>query len=191
MNTNRLEAFSDAVIAIIMTIIVLELQIPHGQDLASLRPLIPVLVTYIMSFMYLGIYWNNHHHMFHATDHIHGVTLWANLHLLFWLSLLPFVTGWMNENSFAPVPTAMYGCVLIMAALAYYVLEFSIIREPGVNAMLKKALQQSKKGKISILVYAIAVPTALMYPKIAFLLYTLVAIMWFVPDQRIERVLHD
>jgi uncharacterized membrane protein len=191
MNTTRLEAFSDAVIAIIMTIMVLELQIPHGTDLASLKPLIPVFITYVMSFVYLGIYWNNHHHMFHATDHIHGMTLWANLHLLFWLSLFPFVTGWMDENYFAPVPTALYGFVLIMAAFAYYFLEYSIIRKPDVNTMLKKALEQSKKGKISIIVYLIAIPMALQYPIIAFLLYTLVALIWFVPDKRIERLIHD
>lgn len=191
MNTTRLEAFSDAVIAIIMTIMVLELQIPHGTSWASLQPLLPVFLAYIMSFVYLGIYWSNHHHLFQATDHIHGPTLLANLHLLFWLSLFPFVTGWMDENHFASLPTAVYGFVLLMAAISYFILQATLLSEHGVNLKLKKALGRDVKGRISIVIYALAIPVAYHMPMIGVFLYTLVALLWIVPDLRIERLVHD
>lgn len=189
MGKGRLEAFSDAVLAIIITIMVLELRVPHGTDLMALRPLLPVFLSYILSFVYLAIYWNNHHHMLHATDHVTGGILWANLYLLFWLSLIPFTTGWMGENSFAPAPTALYGVVLLMAAIAYFILQGTIIRSQGPRSRLAAAIGNDLKGKISPLCYAVAIPTAFFSPLIAGALYVLVALMWLIPDRRIERTI--
>jgi len=188
MNTARLEAFSDAVIAIIITIMVLELKVPHDAELASLRPLAPVAGSYVLSFVYLGIYWNNHHHMLHVTQRVGGGVLWANLHLLFWLSLVPFVTAWMGENRFAPVPTAAYGVVLLLAALAYTVLQRTIVATEGRDSVLAAAVGRDLKGKLSLVLYAVAIPAALVLPWIAGALYAGVAVMWLVPDRRIERV---
>jgi TMEM175 potassium channel family protein len=186
MNKGRLEAFSDGVIAILITILVLELKIPHGTDLEALKPLFPVFVTYVLSFIYLGIYWNNHHHMLQATKHINGKILWANLHLLFWLSLVPFVTGWMGENHFAPLPTAVYGIVLLAAAIAYYILQNLIIAEHGENSKLKKAVGNDLKGKLSPLIYVAAIILAFVNQWISEALYVFVALIWLVPDRRIE-----
>lgn len=186
MNKGRLEAFSDGVIAILITIMVLELKIPHGTDFESLRPLFPVFVTYVLSFIYLGIYWNNHHHMLQAASHINGKILWANLHLLFWLSLVPFVTGWMGENHFAPLPTAVYGVVLLAAAIAYYILQNLIIAEHGENSKLKKAVGSDLKGKLSPLIYLAAIALAFVNQWISDALYVIVALVWLVPDRRIE-----
>lgn len=192
MNKTRLEAFSDGVFAILITILVLELKIPHGDDLAALRPLIPVFLTYILSFIYLGIYWNNHHHMLQATRHITGGVLWANLHLLFWLSLIPFVTGWMGENHFAPLPTAVYGLVLLTAAIAYKILQTVIVRHPdGENKKLAEAIGTDLKGYISPLLYIIAIPLAFVNQWISDALYVLVAAIWLIPDRRIESRIHD
>ncbi|HKP69106.1 MAG TPA: TMEM175 family protein [Pyrinomonadaceae bacterium] len=188
MKSTRLEAFSDAVIAIIMTILVLELKIPHDTGLAALQPLIPVFLTYVMSFVYLGIYWNNHHHMFQATESVNGKVLWANMHLLFWLSLVPFVTGWMGENHFAPLPTAFYGVVLLCAAIAYTILQTAIVKHhDGKNALLAQAVGNDWKGKISIVMYIIAIGSAFLHQWISHALYAAVAIMWLVPDSRIEK----
>ncbi|MEO8194286.1 MAG: TMEM175 family protein [Gemmatimonadales bacterium] len=189
MGKNRLEAFSDGVIAIIITIMVLELRVPHGTDLASLRPLIPVFASYLLSFVNLGIYWNNHHHMLHVTHRINGAVLWANLHLLFWLSLVPFVTGWMGENHFAATPTAVYGAVLLMAAIAYYILQGRIIKCEGPRSVLAAAVGRDWKGKISPLLYVIAIGSAFISQWIAQGLYVLVAIIWLVPDRRIEHMI--
>ena len=189
MGTSRLEAFSDGVIAILITIMVLELRVPKGADWAALRPLLPVLLSYVLSFVYLGIYWNNHHHMLHITRHVSGGTLWANLHLLFWLSLVPFVTGWMGENHFAPVPTALYGAVLLLAAVAYWLLQRTIIVRQGPGSPLASAVGRDLKGKVSPLLYALAIPSAFLRPWIADALYVLVALIWLVPDRRIERAL--
>jgi TMEM175 potassium channel family protein len=189
MPKGRLEAFSDGVLAIIITIMVLELRVPHGSDLTALRPLIPVFLSYVLSFVYLGIYWNNHHHMLHATKHVTGLILWANLHLLFWLSLFPFVTGWMGENHFSAVPTAVYGGVLLLAAVAYYLLQGAILRAEGPGSLLATAVGTDVKGKLSPLCYAIAIPLAFVSSWIANGLYVAVALMWLVPDRRIERVL--
>jgi uncharacterized membrane protein len=189
MNTARLEAFSDGVIAIIITIMVLEMKVPHGTDLAALRPLFPVAVSYVMSFVYVGIYWTNHHHMLQVTERVQGGILWANLHLLFWLSLTPFVTAWMGENGFAPLPTAAYGVVLLAAAIAYYVLQQAIIRSQGDVSVLKTAVGGDWKGKLSPVLYAVAIPAALWQPWIAGVLYATVAITWLIPDRRIERIL--
>ena len=186
MEKGRLEAFSDGVFAILITILVLELKIPHGPDLDALRPLYPVFLTYVLSFIYLGIYWNNHHHMLQAAEHINGKVLWANLHLLFWLSLVPFVTGWMGENHFAPLPTAVYGIVLLAAAIAYYVLQTVIVAEQGENSKLQKALGHDLKGKISPVIYVAAIILAFVNQWIADALYVFVALMWLVPDRRIE-----
>lgn len=191
MNTGRLEAFSDGVLAIIITIMVLELKIPHGEDLDALKPLFPVFLSYILSFIYVGIYWNNHHHMLKVTERVSGGVLWANLHLLFWLSMFPFVTGWMGENHFAKVPTAIYGVVLMMAAIAYWILERSIICVGGKTSPLAKAVGKDFKGNISILIYAIAIPMAFFYNVISQIFYIFVAVMWLVPDRRIERVLKE
>ena len=191
MNKGRLEAFSDGVIAILITIMVLELKIPHGADLESLRPLFPVFVTYVLSFVYLGIYWNNHHHMLQATKQINGKILWANLHLLFWLSLVPFVTGWMGENHFAPLPTAVYGIVLLACAIAYTILQNQIIAEHGANSNLKAAIGNDIKGKVSLLVYTAAVILAFVNQWISDALYVLVALMWLVPDRRIESKINQ
>jgi len=189
MNKGRLEAFSDGVIAIIITIMVLEMKVPHGTSLAALRPLFPVFLSYTLSFVYLGIYWNNHHHMLHATRHIGGGVLWANLHLLFWLSLVPFVTGWMGENHFAPTPTALYGVVLLMAAIAYWILLHTILRTEGPDSLLRKAVGADFKGKLSPVFYIIAIPMAFVHEAISGLLYVTVALMWLIPDRRIERVM--
>lgn len=186
MSRNRLEAFSDGVIAILITILVLELKIPHGTDWAALRPVAPVFLTYVMSFVYLAIYWNNHHHMLHMTDRINGKILWANMHLLFWLSLIPFVTGWMGENHFAPVPTAAYGIVLLAAAIAYFILQTAIIAHQGSGSQLKSAVGGDLKGKISPLLYVLAIPLAFVNQWIADGLYVFVALIWLVPDRRIE-----
>ena len=189
MNKGRLEAFSDGVIAIIITIMVLELKVPHSESLDALVPLWPVFLSYTLSFVYLGIYWNNHHHMLHATRQITGNVLWANLHLLFWLSLVPFVTGWMGENEFAPIPMAMYGAVLLMAALAYWILLQTILRAEGPDSLLRTAVGSDWKGKLSPILYVIAIPAAFVHEAIAGALYVAVALIWLIPDRRIERVL--
>ncbi|HEX8551899.1 MAG TPA: TMEM175 family protein [Abditibacteriaceae bacterium] len=191
MGKGRLEAFSDGVLAIILTIMVLELKVPHGTDLAAIRPLLPVFLSYILSFVYVGIYWNNHHHMLHATRHVNGRILWANLHLLFWLSLTPFATGWMGENHFAPLPVALYGVVLFMAAIAYYILAHALIAQHGKDSTLALALGKDFKGKISIGIYLAAIPLAFVSPWIAIALYVVTAVMWFVPDRRIESTFSE
>ena len=187
MGPARLEAFSDGVLAIIITIMVLEMKVPHGTDPAALRPLIPVFLSYVLSFVYLGIYWNNHHHMLHVTDRVNGAILWANLHLLFWLSLVPFVTGWMGENHFAPAPTALYGVVLLLAAIAYWILQRTIVTQQGPQSSLAAAVGRDWKGKLSPLLYAIAIPAAFVREWIAGAVYVSVALVWLVPDRRIER----
>jgi uncharacterized membrane protein len=189
MGKTRLEAFSDGVIAILITIMVLELKVPHGESLDALRPLIPVFLSYVLSFIYLGIYWNNHHHMLHALSRVNGSMLWANLHLLFWLSLLPFATGWMGENQFAPIPSALYGLVLLMAALAWWLLQQLIITSQGADSLLRRAVGRDWKGKISPILYALGIVLAFWWKWAALSLYVLVALFWLVPDRRIERVL--
>ena len=189
MGSNRLEAFSDGVIAIIITIMVLELKIPAHADAAALRPLLSVFSSYVLSFVYVGIYWNNHHHLFHAAKRVSAGVLWANLHLLFWLSLFPFAAGWMGETHVAAVPTAFYGLVLLMAAIAYYVLQLAIIAHQGADSLLQKALGRDWKGKLSPVVYLAAIPLAFVDPWIAAAMYTGAAMLWLVPDRRIERVL--
>src|ERR1051325_1335937 len=189
MEKNRLEAFSDGVLAIIITIMVLELKVPHVTELAGLKPLLPVFLGYVLSFIYVGIYWNNHHHMFHSTKHVTGGILWANLHLMFWLSLFPFTTGWMGENHLAPTPTAVYGFVLLMAAIAYYVLQRTIIKQQGPGSLLAAAIGRDFKGKLSPVFYFAAIPLAFVSPWISSGLYVFVALLWLVPDRRIERVL--
>jgi len=189
MDKNRLEIFSDAVIAIAMTLMVLELKVPHGTDWHALQPLVPTFFAYIMSYVYLGIYWNNHHHMFHATDHIDGRIMWANLHLLFWLSLIPFTTAWMAENNFAMLPVSLYGVVLFLAALSYSILYIAIIAHDDANDELREAIGKDRKGKASLIMYAFAIPLAFLSQWIAIGLYLLVALMWIVPDRRIERTL--
>ncbi|HXL87054.1 MAG TPA: TMEM175 family protein [Gemmatimonadaceae bacterium] len=191
MGTERLNAFSDGVIAILITIMVLELRVPHASDLDALRPLLPVFLTYVLSFIVLGIYWNNHHHMLFLTDRITGGILWANLHLLFWLSLMPFVTGWMGENHFAPVPTALYGVVLMMAGIAYYVLEQAIIRNQGPNSRLQAAVGNDFKGKVSVVLYLAAIPLAFVNQLLSDAIYVSVALMWLIPDPRIEQRFTD
>ena len=186
MTTTRVEAFSDAVIAIIMTIMVLELRAPHDASLQALRPLLPVLGSYVLSFIFLGIYWNNHHHLLHAAREVNGAVLWANLHLLFWLSLIPFATAWMGENHFTTWPVALYGCLLLLAGIAYTILVRALLASHG-NALLAAAVGSDFKGKISIVGYVVAIPLAFVRPLIAYLLYILVAIMWLIPDKRIER----
>ena len=187
MNKTRLEAFSDGVFAILITILVLELKIPHGDDLAALRPLLPVFLTYILSFIYLGIYWNNHHHMLQASRHVSGRVLWANLHLLFWLSLVPFTTGWMGENHFASLPTAVYGIVLLCSAMAYTILQTQLVKHHmGENEELRLAVGGDLKGKLSLVFYAIAIPVAFFNQWISDCIYIFVAAMWLVPDKRIE-----
>ncbi|MDX6694456.1 MAG: potassium channel family protein [Blastocatellia bacterium] len=191
MNKGRLEAFSDGVIAILITIMVLELKIPHGADLDALRPLVPVFLTYVLSFIYIGIYWNNHHHMLQATEKINGKILWANLHLLFWLSLIPFVTGWMGENHFAPLPTAIYGVVLLLAAVAYIILQNLIVSQQGERSKLKAAVDKDLKGKLSLALYVIAIPLAFVNQWLSDGLYVLVALIWLIPDRRIELKLNQ
>jgi uncharacterized membrane protein len=188
MSKARVEAFSDGVIAILITIMVLELEVPEGADWAALQPLVPVLCTYVLSFVYLGIYWNNHHHMLHAADRVNGRVLWANLHLLFWLSLVPFVTGWVGHNQSAPVPTAVYGLVFLLAAVAYTILQATLMSsQHASHARLRAAVGNDTKGKLSMLLYASAIPLAFLNHWIADALYVIVALIWLVPDPRIER----
>ena len=189
MGKGRFEAFSDGVIAIIITIMVLELKVPHSESLDALLPLLPVFLSYLLSFVYVGIYWNNHHHLLHTCQRVSGAMLWANLHLLFWLSLLPFATGWMGENHFAPAPTALYGVVLLMAALAYYMLQLAIVAAHGPGSVLKRALGHDLKGKISPLIYIVAIAATLGASWLAQALYVAVALMWLLPDRRIEKAL--
>lgn len=189
MTKGRLEAFSDGVLAIVITIMVLELKVPHGGNLQSLLPLWPVLFSYVLSFIYIGIYWNNHHHMFHAAKRVNGAILWANLHLLFWLSLLPFVTGWMGENHFAKAPMALYGVILLMAAVAYWILQRSIIAEHGEDSTLAKAIGTDWKGKISPVLYVIAIGLSFVHEAIGGAVYLIVALLWLIPDTRIERAM--
>ena len=189
MGKSRLEAFSDGVIAIIITIMVLEMKVPHGDSLGSLAPLIPVFLSYVLSFVYVGIYWNNHHHMLHACTKISGAVLWANLHLLFWLSLFPFATGWMGENHFAPMPSALYGAVLLMAAIAYWVLQQTIIAAEGPASLLKSAVGGDWKGRLSPIVYLLAIASTFWVQWIAQALYVLIALLWLIPDRRIEHAL--
>ena len=191
MGKSRLEAFSDGVIAIIITIMVLELKVPHGESIDTLAPLVPVFLSYVLSFIYVGIYWNNHHHMLHVCKKVTGPMLWANLHLLFWLSMFPFATGWMGENHFAATPSALYGVVLLMAAIAYWVLQKLIIASQGQDSLLKKAIGGDWKGKMSPVIYGLAIPLAFWSQWISLGLYVLVALVWLVPDRRIERVLAE
>ena len=188
MAKGRLEAFSDGVIAIIVTIMVLEMKVPHGDRVQDLLPLLPTFLSYILSFVYVGIYWNNHHHMFHAASGVTGTILWANLNLLFWLSLFPFTTGWMGENHFTTVPTALYGVVLLMAAIAYYVLQQAIIRSQGQGSILKKAIGRDWKGKLSPLLYIVAIVAAVLRSSwIAQAILVIAALIWLIPDRRIEK----
>ena len=187
----RLEAFADGVLAIVITILVLELKVPHSADLEALRPLVPVFLTYAMSFVYLAIYWNNHHHMLAGVHRVTGAILWANLHLLFWLSLIPFATAWMGENPFTSTPAALYGVVLLMAGFAYLILQRQILRSEGPESPLALALGRDLKGKLSVLLYAGAIGGAFVHPGIAYILYLLVALTWLVPDRRIERAMSD
>jgi uncharacterized membrane protein len=191
VNKARLEAFSDGVLAIIITIMVLELKAPHGTDIAALGPLWPTFLSYLLSFIYIGIYWNNHHHMLHATTQVSGTVLWANLHLLFWLSLVPFATAWMGENHFAAAPTALYGVPLLMAALAYWLLQRAIMAQQGHGSLLAHAVGGDLKGKLSPVLYVTAIPAAFVSPALAGALYAAVALMWLVPDKRIEKALHE
>jgi uncharacterized membrane protein len=190
MSTARMEAFSDGVIAIIITIMVLELKVPHGAELAALVPLIPVFLSYVLSFIYVGIYWNNHHHMLHACAAVTGPILWANLHLLFWLSLFPIATAWVGENHTAAAPCALYGVVLLMAAVAFYTLQQCIIASQGPGSVLKRAVGSDWKGKLSPVLYAAGIGAAFWSAAVAEFLYFAVALMWFIPDRRIERTLH-
>ncbi len=189
MGKTRLEAFSDGVLAIIITIMVLELKVPHGTDLKALGPLLPVFLSYVLSFIYVGIYWNNHHHLLHTVTRVSGGILWANLHLLFWLSLIPFVTGWMGENHFDSLPTALYGCVMLMAAISYTILQITIIKTHGRESSLASAVGSDLKGKLSLLLYVIGIPLSFLNNWIGISLYAVVALIWFIPDRRIERTL--
>ncbi|HMV30783.1 MAG TPA: TMEM175 family protein [Gemmatimonadales bacterium] len=189
MSKERLLAFSDGVIAIIITIMVLELKPPHQPDLSALSPLLPVFLSYVLSFVYVAIYWNNHHHMLHVMPRVNGAILWANAHLLFWLSLFPFTTAWMGENHLAPAPTALYGAVLFMAAIAYYVLQRAILAECGPESVLARAIGRDLKGKLSPVLYLAAIALAFVNQWLATAIYTMVALMWLVPDRRIERAL--
>jgi uncharacterized membrane protein len=191
MSKARLEAFSDGVLAILITIMVLELKVPRGEDLGALRPMLSTLLTYVLSFVYLGIYWNNHHHMLHMTTRINGAILWANLHLLFWLSLVPLTTSWMGEHCFAAVPVAVYGVVLFCAGVAYLILQNTIIAEQGAGSRLKAAVGRDLKGKASALLYAAAIAMSFALPAVAGALYVAVALMWLVPDRRIEGRLKE
>jgi uncharacterized membrane protein len=187
MTKGRLEAFSDGVIAIIITIMVLEMKVPHGDGVKALTPLLPTFLSYVLSFLYVGIYWNNHHHLLHACTVVTGAMLWANLHLLFWLSLFPFTTGWMGENHFTAVPTALYAVVLLMAAMAYLVLQQTIVRTQGQDSILKKAIGRDWKGKLSLVLYIIAIVATLRSPSIAQVILVLAALIWLIPDRRIEK----
>lgn len=187
MTKGRLEAFSDGVLAILITIMVLEMKVPHGDTLQSLKPVLPVFVSYILSFVYIGIYWNNHHHMMHAAHLVNGAVLWTNSHLLFWLSLVPFVTAWMGENHFTTWPVALYGFVLMMAGVAYYFLAHCLTDLHGKNSGFAKALGKDQKGKLSVVIYALGIAVSFIYPLAAFGIYVLVALIWFVPDKRFEK----
>ena len=189
MTSNRLEAFSDGVLAIVITIMVLEMKAPHGTDAAVLRPLLPVFLSYVLSFLYVGIYWNNHHHLFQAVHHVTGAALWANLHLLFWLSLIPFVTGWMGENHLARLPVMLYGAVLLGAAVAYTILTSTLLKHHGRDSTLARALGRDRKGKISLLLYFVAIALAALSVWPAIALYAAVALLWLIPDPRVEKVL--
>ena len=189
MGKGRLEAFSDGVIAILITIMVLEMRVPVGASLDALRPVVPVLLSYVLSFLYLGIYWNNHHHMLHTVRRVTGPMLWANLHLLFWLSLVPFATEWLGTTRFAALPCALYGVVLLMAAIAFYILQSIIVASQGADSLLRRAVGRDWKGKLSPLAYLIAIPAAFWSPPVSEALYVLVALVWFIPDRRIEDVL--
>lgn len=191
MQKTRLEAFSDGVLAIIITIMVLEIKVPHGNSLDTLRPLLPVFFSYVLSFIYVGIYWNNHHHMLHAARKVSGGVLWANLHLLFWLSLLPFASGWMGENHFAPLPVALYGVILLMAGFAYWLLARAIIKADGPDSLLAKAIGKDWKGNASVVLYLVAIPLTFFNEWIAEAIYVGVALMWLIPDRRIEKALAD
>jgi len=191
MGQARMEAFSDGVIAVIITVMVLELKVPHDESVGALAPLFPVFLTYVLSFVYVGIYWNNHHHMLHVCQRVNGPVLWANLHLLFWLSLVPFTTGWMGENHFAALPTALYGGVLLMAAIAYWILQQLIIAAQGPDSLLKKAIGTDWKGKLSPFVYVVAILAAFKAQWISQALYVAVALVWLVPDRRIEKALKE
>ena len=191
MGRGRLEAFSDGVLAIIITIMVLELKVPHGADLGALGPLLPVFLSYVLSFIFIGIYWSNHHHLLHAVQHVDGRILWANLHLLFWLSLIPFVTGWMGENHFATWPVALYGTVLLSAAIAYVILTRVLVSYHGRDSALAQAVGKDFKGKVSMVCYAVAIPLAFVNAWLACGLYVLVVVMWLIPDRRIERELTE
>ncbi len=191
MDKTRLETFSDAVMAIIMTIMVLELKVPHAADIDALKPLLPVFLSYIMSFIYVAIYWNNHHHLIQGAHKTDGRVLWANMHLIFWLSLIPFVTGWMGENHFGAIPTAFYGVVLLMSAIAYWLLQLTILRCAGPNSALHAAIGKDLKGKISPVLYAIGITASCFSPLAAQLVYALVAIIWLIPDRRIERIVNE
>ncbi len=189
MGKGRMEAFSDGVIAIIITIMVLELKVPHGEGFEALQPLIPAFLSYVLSFIYIGIYWNNHHHLLHTVRQVNGPILWANLHLLFWLSIVPVATGWMGENHFAPIPTAIYGLILFMSGFAYFILQQHIIKSQGSDSLLKRAIGSDWKAKASLGFYSIAIIGTFWSQWIAVALYILVALIWFIPDQRIERLL--
>jgi uncharacterized membrane protein len=191
MNKGRLEAFSDGVIAVIITIMVLELKVPHDADPEALVPLIPVFLSYVLSFVYVGIYWSNHHHMFHAVHHVNGAILWANLHLLFWLSLVPFVTGWMDETHFAPLQVAAYGAVLLLSASAYTILTRVLVADHGKDSLIAKALGSDFKGNISLAIYVVAIAIAFWQRWIACVLYAVVAAIWLVPDRRFEKLLQE
>jgi len=191
MTKGRLEAFSDGVIAIIITIMVLEMKVPHGADVAALRPLAPVFISYVLSYVMIGIYWNNHHHLFHAVERVNGRILWRNLHLLFWLAQVPFATGWMGENHFAPAPSALYGFVLLMAGVAYLILQRLIIAAQGPDSIVKKAIGNDWKGKLSAVLYAVAILFAFWWDWISLALYVVVALLWLIPDRRIEHVLRS
>lgn len=191
MNKGRMEAFSDGVLAIIITIMVLEIKVPHGDDFKDLIPLIPIFLSYILSFIYLGIYWNNHHHMMQAVKKVSGRVLWANLHLLFWLSLIPFVTGWIGENSFAQKPMALYGFILLMAAIAYYILQFQLIKSHGTDSVLAKAVGKDIKGKLSPILYIVGIVFSWINTWISGAIFILVAFIWLIPDKRIEKTIED
>jgi uncharacterized membrane protein len=191
MNKSRLEAFSDGVLAVIITIMVLEMKSPRGTSLAALKPAIPIFLSYLLSFVYIGIYWNNHHHLLHATQHVDGATLWANLHLLFWLSLVPFTTDWIGENHLDSWPVAVYGFVLLMAGIAYFILTKTLIHLHGQGSTLAVSIGRDRKGKLSIVIYAAAIPLAFLQPWIAAAFYIIVAIMWLVPDRRIEKKIQE
>ena len=191
MNKGRMEAFSDGVLAIIITIMVLEIKVPHGDDFKDLIPLIPIFLSYILSFVYLGIYWNNHHHMMQAVKKVSGRVLWANLHLLFWLSLIPFVTGWIGENSFAQKPMALYGFILLMAAIAYYILQFQLIKSHGPDSVLAKAVGKDIKGKLSPILYIVGIVFSWINTWISGAIFILVAFIWLIPDKRIEKTIED